>query len=98
MEKQLNEMIVCCENCVSKSVCADKNMNECVRICHIQEIICKTLKVAMKHKVDRKTIKCLRDACLSNLIKCHDICSKHKEKHCITCAKHSAILIEELKK
>lgn len=98
MEKLLNDMIIACENCVSKSVCCNKQMNECIRICHIQEVLCKNLKVAQKYKAGTKTIKCLKEACLNNLIKCNEICSKHKEKHCVTCAKHSAILIEELSK
>jgi len=98
MEKQLNEMILACENCVTKTVTSKHNMNECVRICSLQELLCKTLKVAIKNKADKNTIKSLKEACLHNLKKCHEICSQHKEKHCIQCAKQSGILIEVLSK
>jgi hypothetical protein len=98
MEKILNDTILACENCVSKCLQGNKNMNECIRVCHTQELICKTLKVSLKNKSPSLTIKALKDACSQQGKKCFEICSLHKDRHCINCSKENEKLVIHLSK
>jgi hypothetical protein len=98
MEKILNDCILACENCVVKCCSGDKQMNDCIRMCHTQELLCKVLKVAIKNKVGQATLKPLKEANMQNAKKSHEICSKHKDKYCVKCSKQLELLIEGLSK
>ena len=86
------------ENCVTKCLQGTKSMHECIRICQTQELICKCLKVASKNKSSQATLKNLKQACFLQAQKCIEVCSSHKERHCINCVKENEKIVEYLKK
>ena len=95
MDKNIDSVIIACENCVTHCLHYKiENMNDCISICMVNERIVKALKVCHKCKCDKKILNNLIKTALDSVNKCISVCSKHQDKHkyCKKCVEENTKL------
>ena len=83
MEQLINECIVACEDCLTG--CLKMNNSNCIAECMVCERICKTLKVALKCKINPELLKCLKKSCKLACEDCSKTCKLNKMECCSYC-------------